>query len=168
VSPSESTARTITTGERPTIDPEELTSIDSSALIRSNAMLFLVAAVCTSAFTITELLTGHFREIGFSYLCLVAASVFAWLAFVLRERGWQTLWTALIGFAAINGLVAADDLSSSMVLASLLVILMWTGMIMRPRDNALLATYAVVVLLAHGGELVLEPALMDLRTDESP
>ncbi|MFO7561011.1 MAG: ATP-binding protein [Enhygromyxa sp.] len=161
LSPSESAARTITTGERPTIEAEELTGVDSSALIRSNAMLFLVAAVCTSAFTITELATGHFREIGFSYLCLIAASVFAWLGFVLRERGWQAIWTALIGFAAITGLMAASGLASSMVLACLLVILTWTGMILRPRYNALLAAYAVIVMLGTGGEFVLDPSQMD-------
>lgn len=165
VSPSESAARTITTGERPTIDAEGLTGVDASALVRSNAMLFLVAAVCTSAFTITELVTGHFREIGATYLWLSAAAVLAWIAFALRERGGQMGWSALVGFAAINTLVSASSMHSSIVLSGLLVILMWTGMILRPRYNALLAAYAVVVMLAHGGELVLEPAKMNDPVD---
>ncbi len=165
VSASESAARSITTGERPTLEAEEFA--DSSAMIRSNTMLFLVAAVCTSAFTITELATGHFREIGASYLWLVAAAVLAWLAFALRERGWQSVWTGLIGFASVNTLMSTTYMQSSVLLAGLLVVLMWTGMILRPRYNVLLAGYAVVAMLATGGEFVLKPSQMDVE-DEGP
>jgi signal transduction histidine kinase/CheY-like chemotaxis protein len=167
VSPSESAARTITTGERPTVEASELTGVDSSALIRSNAMLFLVAAVCTSVFALTELVTGHFRELGATYLWLVAAAVLGWLAFALRERGWQMIWTALIGFTSVNTLVSAANMQSSVLLAGLLVILMWSGMILRPRYNALLAGYAVIAMLATGGEIVLDPGEMNSAAGEN-
>jgi signal transduction histidine kinase len=161
---TESAARSITTGERPTVEAGGLTGVDSSALIRSNAMLFLVAAVCTSAFAITLLYENQFREIGHTYHLLVAAAVLAWLAFALRERGWQMTWTALIGFTSICTLISAKSLESSVLLAGLLVILMWSGMILRPRYNALLAGFAVTLMLLSGGKLVLEPAEMDVES----
>lgn len=168
---TESTARTIT-GERNTIDADELSVLDSSVLFRSNAMLFLVAAVCTSAFTITLLFNNQFLEIGGTYLWLVASAVLAWLAFALREKvpqklepkSWQQIWAAAIGFASINTLMSAESLESSVVLSGLLVILMWSGPILSPRDNALLALFAVALMLYDGGKLVLEPADMDVES----
>lgn len=162
VAVNESAARSITTGERPNVEAEGLTGVDSSALIRSNAMLFLVAAVCTSAFTITLLFNNQFREIGGTYLLLVADAVLAWLAFALRERGFQMHWTALIGLTSVCTLISAESLDSSVLLSGLLVILMWSGMILRPRYNALLAGFAVALMLYSGGQLVLEPAQMDV------
>jgi len=163
--------RTITSSAKLDIDTEpmtgSLTRVDTTALMRNNAMLFLVAAVCTSAFTITELATDHFREIGASYLWLVAAAVLAWLAFALRERGWQSVWTALIGLAAINTLIAAGQMQSSVLLAGILVILMWSGMILRPRYNILLAAYAVVAMAVTGGEFVLAPSQMNEGVEDA-
>lgn len=148
----------------PTAKAEPITSVDSSALIRNNAMLFLVAAVCTSTFMVTELSQNHFElpQNSSSYLWLTAAGVLSWLAFALRARGWQSVWTALIGFTAITSLMNAEPLQSSIVLANLLVILMWSGMILRPRYNALLAGFAVVMMAAQGGEFVIAASQLDV------
>jgi signal transduction histidine kinase len=159
----QSAARSFTGGQRPAPGPSGL--VDSSALIRSNAMLFLVAAVCTSAFTITELATGHYREVGDNYawlIWLVVAAVMSWLAFVLRERGGQQVWTALITIAALNTLLCSSEMSSSVVLAGVLVILMWSGMLLRPRHNLLLAAYGVLTMWLLGGQFVLTPSQMEL------
>jgi signal transduction histidine kinase len=146
----------------PTIEPVE-TGGNSSALIRSNAMLFLVSAVCTSAFAITELATGHFREVGASYVWLLAAMVLSWLAFALREHGKHSLWTFAIGVTSLNTLLSSHEMASSVVLAGVLVILMWSGMILRPRHNSLLAAYAVLVMWLTGGEFVLTASQMDIE-----
>ena len=146
-----SSSGSTTAGERPRFVASELTDT-SAALRRSNAMLFMVAGVCTSAFALTELLTGHFRGIGAGFLWLILAAVLAWLASALCERGGPRLWAGLIGFCAVNTLVGAGIETNAVVLAGLLVILMWTAMLLRPRDNALLAAYSVVVLYATGAE----------------
>jgi signal transduction histidine kinase len=147
------------TGPRPV--PEASALVDSSVLVRSNTMLFLVAAVCTSAFAVTELGTGHFREVGTSYawlVWLVVAGTLSWLAFALREHGGQQIWTALIAIASLNTLLCASGKDSSVVLAGVLVILMWSGMLLRPRHNLLLAAYGVLTMWLLGGQFVLAPS----------
>lgn len=139
---------------RTAADAEASKLLDSSELLRSNAMLFLVAAVFTTAFAVTELATGHFREIGASYVWLVIAGVLSWTAFFLRERGQHWLWTALIGVALLNTLLITSNMPSAIVLAGVLVILMWTGIILRPRYNVLMAVYAVGMMWWIGGEIV--------------
>jgi signal transduction histidine kinase/CheY-like chemotaxis protein len=118
-------------------------------------MLFLVAGVFTTAFAVTELATGHFREIGASYLWLVVAGVLSWTAFFLRERGQHWLWASLIGVALLNTLLITSGMPSAIVLAGVLVILMWTGIILRPRYNVILAAYAVFMMWWIGGEVVI-------------
>jgi signal transduction histidine kinase/CheY-like chemotaxis protein len=140
---------------RTTTDAEAGKPLDSSELLRSNAMLFLVAAVFTTAFAVTELATGHFREIGASYLWLVVAGVLSWTAFFLRERGQHWLWASLIGVALLNTLLITSGMPSAIVLAGVLVILMWTGIILRPRYNVILAAYAVFMMWWIGGEVVI-------------
>ncbi|PRQ06037.1 hybrid sensor histidine kinase/response regulator [Enhygromyxa salina] len=160
----QSAARSLGGGPRQGSDEGGL--VDSSALIRSNAMLFLVAAVCTSAFTITELATGHFREVGDHYgwlIWLVVAAALSWLAFGLRERGGQQIWTGLIGIASLNTLLASSSMDSSVILAGVLVILMWCGMLLRPRHNLLLAAYCVLTMWLLGGQFVLTPSQMELQ-----
>ncbi|KIG14379.1 Sensory Transduction Protein Kinase [Enhygromyxa salina] len=128
-------------------------------------MLFLVAAVCTSAFTITELATGHFREVGDNYgwlVWLIVAGVLSWMAFALRERGGQQIWTALISVASLNTLLSSTSMGSSVVLAGVLVVLMWSGMLLRPRHNLLLAAYCVLTMWLLGGQFVLTPSQMEL------
>jgi signal transduction histidine kinase len=142
-------------------DAEAGKPLDSSELLRSNAMLFLVSAVFTTAFAVTELATGHFREIGASYLWLVIAGVLSWTAFFLRERGQHWLWTSLIGVALLNTLLITSDMPSAIVLAGVLVILMWSGFILRPRYNVLLAVYAVLMMWRMGGEFVMSVSQMD-------
>jgi signal transduction histidine kinase len=159
----QSAVRSFTGGQRP--GPEASALVDSSVLIRSNAMLFLVAAVCTSAFALTEVGTGHFREVGTSYawlIWLIVAGALSWLAFALREHGGQQIWTALIAIASLNTLLCAAGMDSSVVLAGVLVILMWSGMLLRPRHNALLAAYGVLTMWLLGGQFVLTPSQMDL------
>ncbi|WP_106390044.1 hybrid sensor histidine kinase/response regulator [Enhygromyxa salina] len=137
-------------------------------LTRNNAMLFLVAAVCTTAFLVTELATGSIRGFSWSYLWLVAAAALSWLAFILRDRGGQPIWTALIGVACLNTLLSSDSMLGFVVLAGVLVILMWSGMILQPRHNALLAAYTVFAMWALDGEFVLTPAQMSAETRETP
>jgi signal transduction histidine kinase len=146
---------------RTATDVEAGKPLDSSELLRSNAMLFLVAAVFTTAFAVTELATGHFREIGASYLWLIAGGVFSWTAFFLRERGRHWLWASLIGVALLNTLLITSDMPSAILLAGVLVILMWTGIILRPRYNVLLAVYAVLMMWRMGGEFVMSVSQMD-------
>jgi signal transduction histidine kinase/CheY-like chemotaxis protein len=144
----------------------EDTSVDSSELLRSNATLFLVSAVFTSAFGVTELATGHFREIGASYLWLIAASVLSWTAFFLRERSQHWGWTVVVGVACLNTLLVTSDMPSSVILAGVLVILMWSGMIIKPRYNAILAVYSVLMMWRMGGEFVMTASQMDLASEE--
>jgi signal transduction histidine kinase len=158
---SQGTASQGTASERTTADAEAGKPRDASELLRSNAMLFLIAAVFTTAFAITELATGHFREIGASYLWLVVAGVLSWTAFFLHERGQHWLWTSLIGVALLNTLLITSDMPSAIVLAGVLVILIWTGFILRPRYNVLLAAYAVLMMWRMGGEFVMSVSQMD-------
>ncbi|WP_052553784.1 hybrid sensor histidine kinase/response regulator [Enhygromyxa salina] len=168
----QSGARSLAGGQRPASEQSEQSEqsdqgglVDSSALVRSNAMLFLVAAVCTSAFTITELATGHFREVGDNYgwlVWLIVAGVLSWMAFALRERGGQQIWTALISVASLNTLLSSTSMGSSVVLAGVLVVLMWSGMLLRPRHNLLLAAYCVLTMWLLGGQFVLTPSQMEL------
>jgi signal transduction histidine kinase/CheY-like chemotaxis protein len=153
--------------QKPAADAEPGKPLGSSELLRSNAMLFLVAAVFTTAFAVTELATGHFREIGASYLWLVIAGVLSWTAFFLRERGQHWLWTSLIAVALLNTLVITSDMPSAIVLAGVLVILMWSGFILRPRYNVLLAVYAVMMMWRMGGEFVMTVSQMDEPTAAS-
>src|SRR5262245_52089416 len=86
--PSEvSSSSSSTTGAIRTARADSGKPLDSSELLRSNALLFLIAGVFATTFAITELATGHFREIGASYLWLIAAAVLSWTAFFLRDRG---------------------------------------------------------------------------------
>ena len=147
------------------VEPIEM--IDSSALVRSNAMLFLVAAVCTTAFAITELLTGHFSKIGWSFVWLIVAGALSWLAFGMRERGHQNVWAGLIAVTSLNTLLSSSSMASSVVLAGVLVILMWSGMLLRPRHNALVAAYAVLTMMLLGGEFVLTPSQMDIESSDT-
>jgi signal transduction histidine kinase len=147
--------------QRTAADAEAGKPLDASELLRSNAMLFLVAAVFTTAFAATELATGHFREIGASYLWLVVSSVLSWTAFFLRERGQHWLWTSLIAVGLLNTLLITSDMPSAIVLAGVLVILMWSGFTLRPRYNMLLAAYAVLMMWRMGGEFVMSVSQMD-------
>jgi signal transduction histidine kinase/CheY-like chemotaxis protein len=149
-----------TTSERPHFDTAELVD-GATATSRSDALLFVVAGVCASAFALTELLTGHFRAIGAGFLWLIAAAVLAWLGFALRgrksPRRWTgRVWAGLIGFCAVNTLLSAGIASSAALLAGLLMILMWTALLLRPRDNAALASYALILIFATGGQLVFD------------
>jgi signal transduction histidine kinase/CheY-like chemotaxis protein len=148
---------------RTTTRPDVGKPVDSSELLRSNAMLFLIASVFATVFAITELATGHFREIGASYLWLVAAAVLSWTAFFLRERGQHWLWVSLIGVASLNTLLITSDMPTSVVLAGVLVILMWSAMILRPRYNVILAAYAVLMMWRMGGEFVMTASQMDVE-----
>jgi signal transduction histidine kinase len=161
--PADAAASTAPTNSSTAIEPTTDTGkpADSSELLRSNAMLFLVAAVFSTAFAVTELATGHFREIGASYLWLIVASVLSWTAFFLRDRGQHWLWASLISVASLNMLLITSDMSSAVVLAGVLVILMWSGMILRARYNLILAAYAIAMMWFMGAEFVMTTAQMN-------
>jgi signal transduction histidine kinase/CheY-like chemotaxis protein len=140
---------------RTTTPPEPAKSLESAELLRSNALLFLLAGVFATAFAVTELATGHFREIGASYLWLIAAGVLSWTAFFMRERGQHGVWVGSIAVASLNTLLFTSDMPSSVVLAGVLVILMWSAMVLRPRYNMILAGYAVLMMWRMGGEFAM-------------
>ena len=51
--------------------------IDAATLLGGNSLLFLVAAICASAFTATELLTGHYAQLGSGLVWLIACAALA-------------------------------------------------------------------------------------------
>lgn len=120
-----------------------------AALRRSNALLFVVAAVSASAFAITDLINGRYAEVGGGYLALVATAVLAWAGYALRDRGQQTAWALGVGVAAVASVVLlVSDRSVSMTLAGVLVVLMWGGLLLPPIWSAALGAIALGVLLA--------------------
>jgi signal transduction histidine kinase/CheY-like chemotaxis protein len=131
-------------------------TIDAAMLLRGNSLLFLVAAICASAFTVTELLTGHFRVLGMGFAWLTACSVLSWAAFALWERGYAALWTAAVAIAALNTLLPdVQTVPGPLMLSAILVVLVWSGMLLEPRWNLLLAAYTMLALWVFGGEFVL-------------
>ena len=149
------------TGGSDTADAPLSSEASDPALQRSVAVLFLIGGVCSTAFALTELATGHFRDIGASYLWVVLAAVASWLAFALRGRGYHRAWAATMAACAINANAAmVDDLSSAVVMTGVLVILVWSGLLLRPRLNSLLAAYALVALWVGGADFVLSTSDM--------
>ena len=126
-----------------------------AALERSNALLFVVAAVSASAFTLTELISGQFADLGTSYLLLVITAGLAWTAYALRERGHQQLWTGAISVTAVACVVLAiGGASLALGLSGILLVLLWAALLLRPHWCAALAVYAVLMLLALGDSAV--------------
>ena len=150
---SDSAARSLTHGESPSSIVEDFSG--PSSMSQGNAMLFLVAGVCTSVFTITGLATGRYDLFSTSALWLLLVAALSWSAFALRRRGWQTQWAVLIGIASINSLMSTPNTQSSVLMSGMLVILMWSGIILRPRYNVVLASYALLAIFVTGGELQL-------------
>lgn len=135
--------------------------IDARRLLGGNSLLFLVAAIIATAFTLTELLTGHIQVLGLGTVWLVACVVMSWAAFALRDRGYANLWTAAIAIAALNPMLPeVQTIPGPLMLSAILLVLVWSGMLLAPRWNMLLAAYVLVSLWVFGGEFVLETSQM--------
>lgn len=157
---SDSTRAEIVEDEAPRLDPRRL--------LGGNSLLFLVAAIISSAFTLTELLTGHFVELGLGIVWLLACVIMSWAAFVLSERGHVTVWTAAIAIAALNPMLPnVQTITGPLMLSSILLVLVWSGLLLAPRWNMALAAYAIVSLWLFGGEFVLETSQMSTEGEFS-
>ncbi|MFV8753716.1 ATP-binding protein [Nannocystaceae bacterium ST9] len=143
------------------VEEKPATPIDAAALLRGDSLLFLVAAICATAFTLTELLTGHFRELGAGMISLILCAGLSWAAFAWRSRKLGGLWTAAIAISALNTMLPdVTRIPGPLMLSAILLVLVWSGMLLRPRWNLALAVYVLAALLGFGGEIVLAASQM--------
>ncbi|EDM79877.1 two-component hybrid sensor and regulator [Plesiocystis pacifica SIR-1] len=129
----------------------EMPAPHSIGTTASSSMLFLVAAVCLSAYVFTELVFGKF-ELNAVYLLLSLSAALSWAAYAMRERGHEEAWAGAVGACVVTTMFwGGEHLATANLLSGILITLTWAGMLLHPQWNTALGLYSVFVLYTVKG-----------------
>ena len=137
--------------------PEELVTA-GTYLQRVAIVLFVLGGIVTTGFLVIDVIQPGLAAVpDASRAAIAAAAVICWAGAALHRRtGYLAAWSSAAAIAGVHALTPIVPSSyGGAVMAPVLILLTWAGLMIRPRYNALIGLYVVVAFHLAGAQWVI-------------